>query len=1113
MIKVYDAFTDDFSGQGLGYIMPIKAEIEEEPAGFYEIEVQIPIDDSRDDWLIDHERIIAAKSPTRTSPEINFGLNGSIKRQIYKANAAAQMYNLANRKKKLKKYKKGTKFIRLEVDGSWYKVSTIKGGTTGWIKTSVLDFESEADDMVEGDNASRVIETVLAKEQFFRVHYIKRNTEGLILTAEAEHISNDLKGVICEKKYAPENIPADEVVAQLIAKADQTALPFNIYCECTDPITADYTGRNLIDCLLNSNDGVATQCKGRVVRDNFDFYILKPYDRYIGAEIRYADNMISANQETESGDRISRIRPVGKNKKGEPLYITENDGYVDSPNADKFAVKRTKQIEYSEAQTGRNGLSTDAKTRAKLKELALKEFEGGIDAINGKIDAKFIRHELTEEFKNTANEAALHMYDIARIRANRAGIKCDVRMTSYKFDALPGRERYIDTKISDLIDEEPIVYGGDIGNNSISGSKIVNNSIDGSTKIKDLSVGIGKFDLATIDQLNANSITALIARINEIVAGSVTTDELYASIAEIIGLKVGSLTAEDITTDRLAAALAAFSVITAGTASFDRATVEHLVANLFNLTGSAVMEDVFIHNLKIAYAQMVSASIGNLVLQSSDGKYYQIDVSQSGQVTASQVYPSAAEKENGVFGETRPIIATQMTVDEMNASTIKAVSMLVNKIDAARIDAAELFAQKAFIDHLETADISSNTTIRIMANKLAGVEDNTAEIYEAFQSGELKGEQGIPGPAGPQGIQGIPGPTGQQGPQGEPGKQGPQGETGAQGPQGERGPQGIQGPQGDQGIPGPTGEQGPQGEQGPKGEQGVQGQQGSPGLTSYFHIKYAPIQNPTAAQMTETPNVFIGTYVDYAPQDSTDPSRYTWARFQGIQGERGEQGIPGVNGDNGLTSYLHIKYSNDDGKTFTANNGETPGAYIGQYVDYTATDSTSPSRYTWAKIEGNGISSVKAQYYLSTSKDTPTGGAWTYTTPSWEFGLYVWHRDEITFSDGSVSYTEPYCDTGWEAAYDAQNTANNAGNVAASAVAAIENLHNRVEINADDGCLYLKDEYGVSTLKISSAAVTVGTNVGAAAGYSQLTANYVQFGKYQLRQSADDGLVFKLAEG
>ena len=63
--------------------------------------------------------------------------------------------------------------------------------------------------------------------------------------------------------------------------------------------------------------------------------------------------------------------------------------------------------------------------------------------------------------------------------------------------------------------------------------------------------------------------------------------------------------------------------------------------------------------------------------------------------------------------------------------------------------------------------------------------------------------------------------------------------------------------------------------------------------------------------MTETPDVFIGTYVDFTKEDSNDPSKYTWARFEGLQGATGEQGIPGVNGEDGKTSYLHIKYSND----------------------------------------------------------------------------------------------------------------------------------------------------------------------------------------------------------
>ena len=72
-------------------------------------------------------------------------------------------------------------------------------------------------------------------------------------------------------------------------------------------------------------------------------------------------------------------------------------------------------------------------------------------------------------------------------------------------------------------------------------------------------------------------------------------------------------------------------------------------------------------------------------------------------------------------------------------------------------------------------------------------------------------------------------------------------------------------------------------------------------------------------------------------------------------GDKGEQGIPGVkgtDGKNGTSSYFHIKYSNDGGKTFTANNGETVGIYIGTYVDNTEADSTSISKYTWQRLQG-----------------------------------------------------------------------------------------------------------------------------------------------------------------
>lgn len=176
--------------------------------------------------------------------------------------------------------------------------------------------------------------------------------------------------------------------------------------------------------------------------------------------------------------------------------------------------------------------------------------------------------------------------------------------------------------------------------------------------------------------------------------------------------------------------------------------------------------------------------------------------------------------------------------------------------------------------------------------------------------------------------------------------QGPQGPQGEQGPQGL---QGLQGPQGEQGIPGPTGETGATGATGP---QGPAGKDGTNGKTSYFHIKYSPVENPTSSQMSEIPNTYIGTYVDYTEPDSTDPSKYTWYRFKGLQGEQGTQGIPGTNGADGKTSYLHIKYSNDGGKTFTSNSGETVGDYIGQCTDFNRADPTTVGTYTWSKIKG-----------------------------------------------------------------------------------------------------------------------------------------------------------------
>lgn len=92
----------------------------------------------------------------------------------------------------------------------------------------------------------------------------------------------------------------------------------------------------------------------------------------------------------------------------------------------------------------------------------------------------------------------------------------------------------------------------------------------------------------------------------------------------------------------------------------------------------------------------------------------------------------------------------------------------------------------------------------------------------------------------------------------------------------------------------------------------------------------------------------------------------------GVQGDTGPQGPPGTNGATGA-------------------NGD-PGE------------------------QGVGIADVIAEYYLSTSKTQQTDGSWSPLVPTWEIGKYMWIRTKVTYTDDNVIYTEPYSDSGWEAA-------------------------------------------------------------------------------------------------
>jgi hypothetical protein len=139
---------------------------------------------------------------------------------------------------------------------------------------------------------------------------------------------------------------------------------------------------------------------------------------------------------------------------------------------------------------------------------------------------------------------------------------------------------------------------------------------------------------------------------------------------------------------------------------------------------------------------------------------------------------------------------------------------------------------------------------------------------------------------------------------------------------------------------------------GANGAQGIPGKAGADGKTPYFHIAYANSADGKTGfdVVVSAGKQYIGQYTDYdTPDDSIDPTKYSWTKIKGEQGEKGEQGVPGRTYFIELSSNI-LKRGQDDKivpSTITAKayyrdgDSATRTAYSGRWYVQTSTDGST----------------------------------------------------------------------------------------------------------------------------------------------------------------------------
>lgn len=174
------------------------------------------------------------------------------------------------------------------------------------------------------------------------------------------------------------------------------------------------------------------------------------------------------------------------------------------------------------------------------------------------------------------------------------------------------------------------------------------------------------------------------------------------------------------------------------------------------------------------------------------------------------------------------------------------------------------------------------------------------------------------------------------------------------------------------------------------GKNGLPGEPGQDGKTSYTHIAYAnSADGKTDFSVSDSNREYIGIYVDFELQDSTNPDDYAWTLVKGADGANGSPGKPGTDG---RTPYFHVAYANSaDGKMGFDVSDSTGKEYIGQYTDYTEADSTNPGAYSWTKIKGEqGVPG--RTYFLESPSYVIKQRANGSVAPSY-ITLSAWYRD------------------------------------------------------------------------------------------------------------------------
>ena len=286
-------------------------------------------------------------------------------------------------------------------------------------------------------------------------------------------------------------------IGQLHQFGDERLLQHHVHhhrriaCEYDgDKITKDWSYKNPVNALLDPDDGLVSELKARLIRNNKDYFILKNTNPRKGPTIEYGVNLQGVTWTRNVETVITRVVPRCSDKADGYIYlesggtwddqgvwVPNNDIYVDSPIASSYPFPRIEVLDagfsvgdkYTPAGSKNEIERTTQNCREEMLKQAKERFtKDHCDGPEITLDVEFMLLGDTEQYEQYKGLQWVNLYDQLTIKTE--SYTATAQVTSYEFDCLTGR--YNSITVGNVSSFNRRVPGYKVVNESITYAKL-----------------------------------------------------------------------------------------------------------------------------------------------------------------------------------------------------------------------------------------------------------------------------------------------------------------------------------------------------------------------------------------------------------------------------------------------------------------------------------------------------------------------------------------------------------------------------------------------------------------------------------------------------------------